>query len=302
MSNIIYLTSTSDIKKDVVSQVFPDHTIISIKNTDITRPEQPIGTHEGVFCAKSRIPFQTYDAPIVSIENYINDGADMVCVIIKYPDGNIQCKIGGKRPITYSQYKTYDRSKHGTFGEYISSIYKGLDPKNWFGDRHEQILSVFYGIQHADITSDTIGAYLDYTADFPKPGVIFQDMSPLFNKHNIELFMRFIDDSIDDSYIFEHVVGLESRGFHIGAMIAKEWGHSFHMARKPGKLPPPTIKVEYGTEYSNDAMEMRVQKLPKGNVLIVDDLIATGNFAPIKNIVVPILIRIKKNTATAGPP
>lgn len=280
MNKTILLTSSSEIKKDAVLNVFPGCNIISIKNTMIL-PEQPMGVEEGVFCAKARIPSNSYDSIVISIENFIIDDGpcDSVCVVLKYPSGEIKCAVGGDKSIIHSQYQNYNRDIHGTYGEYISTIYTGLDPKNWIGDRVQQITGVLEKILRRtsgeQIEPDLIGAYLDYTPDFPKHGVLFKDMSPLFNARNIGGFLTMCTNVLDN-YMFNHVVGLESRGFHIGALIAKQEGASFHMARKAGKLPPPTVLVKYGTEYSTDAMEMRDAQLTPGSVLIVDDLIATG--------------------------
>ena len=76
------------------------------------------------------------------------------------------------------------------------------------------------------------------------------------------------------------IVGIESRGFIFGAALAARMGVAFAPARKPGKLPSKTDRVEYELEYGTDAVEMHVDAVPEGgNVVIIDDLIATGGTA-----------------------
>ncbi len=113
--------------------------------------------------------------------------------------------------------------------------------------------------------------------DFPKKGVMFRDITTLVKDHATfsyairKLASIFVDDGIDV------VVGIESRGFIIGAPLALELGAGFVPVRKPGKLPYKTIRKEYRTEYSLDAVEMHVDAVNPGErVLVVDDLIATG--------------------------
>jgi len=112
---------------------------------------------------------------------------------------------------------------------------------------------------------------------FPKQGVMFRDITTLlqhpkaFKKTCDELYKRYKGKKIDV------VVGIESRGFVFGAVIAYLLGVGFVPVRKPGKLPHKTIKQEYELEYGKDAVEMHQDAIKRGqNVLIVDDLIATG--------------------------
>ena len=113
--------------------------------------------------------------------------------------------------------------------------------------------------------------------DFPKKGVMFRDITTLVQdpdvfKYAIEQMANaFREENIDV------VVGIESRGFIIGAPLALELDAGFVPVRKPGKLPYQSIKKEYETEYSTDAVEMHIDAIKPGQrVLMVDDLIATG--------------------------
>ncbi len=113
--------------------------------------------------------------------------------------------------------------------------------------------------------------------DFPEEGVMFRDITTLVQDYDAfrytikKLASIFLDSDIDV------VVGIESRGFIIGAPLALELCAGFVPARKPGKLPYETVKKEYQTEYSRDSVEMHRDAIKPGQrVLMVDDLIATG--------------------------
>ena len=113
--------------------------------------------------------------------------------------------------------------------------------------------------------------------DFPKKGIMFRDVTTLLKdpegfKLVIDAFaQRYSDKKIDV------VVGIESRGFIVGAPLAYSLGVGFVPARKAGKLPAEVEQVEYDLEYGKDKMEMHKDAIQKGaNVLIVDDLIATA--------------------------
>ncbi|NIO23023.1 MAG: adenine phosphoribosyltransferase [Candidatus Aenigmarchaeota archaeon] len=112
---------------------------------------------------------------------------------------------------------------------------------------------------------------------FPKHGVIFKDITTLLNDNRCfryavsEMVEHFKDERIDK------VVSAESRGFIFGSVIAHKLHAGFVPLRKPGKLPHETIREEYETEYSKDAFEIHRDAIKEGeNVLIVDDLLATG--------------------------
>lgn len=116
--------------------------------------------------------------------------------------------------------------------------------------------------------------------DFPKPGILFFDVSTLFqNGRALNEACRRIADNYRGRGV-EHVVGIESRGFVVGALVADMLGVGFTMIRKPGKLPYATVRKEYALEYGTDAIEMHVDGVAKGQkVLVVDDLLATGGTA-----------------------
>ena len=113
--------------------------------------------------------------------------------------------------------------------------------------------------------------------DFPKKGIIFKDITTLLS--NKRAFARTID-TLAHRYIekkIDLVVGIESRGFVIGAALAYRLGAGIILVRKPGKLPYKTHKTIYELEYGTDQLEIHQDAIEPGqNVVIADDLIATG--------------------------
>jgi len=116
--------------------------------------------------------------------------------------------------------------------------------------------------------------------DFPKPGVIFKDITPLLA--DAALFRR-VTAALADPFRgidITHVVAIESRGFILGAPVAQRLGAAFVPVRKPGKLPSRTVREDYALEYGTDALEMHADALARAEgVLIVDDVLATGGTA-----------------------
>jgi len=116
--------------------------------------------------------------------------------------------------------------------------------------------------------------------DFPEPGIVFRDITPLLAQpdalHAASVAMADQHRGLSVS----KVVGIESRGFLFGPLIARELGTGFVPARKPGKLPRATVSVSYGLEYGSDTLEVHADALgPGDDVLIVDDVLATGGTA-----------------------
>jgi adenine phosphoribosyltransferase len=116
--------------------------------------------------------------------------------------------------------------------------------------------------------------------DFPKPGILFKDITPvLADPRAFNLCLDLMAERYDGK-AFDAIVGIESRGFIFGAALASRMRKAFVPARKPGKLPAATLRQEYALEYGTDAVEMHRDALEPGEkVLLVDDLIATGGTA-----------------------
>ena len=115
--------------------------------------------------------------------------------------------------------------------------------------------------------------------DFPKPGIVFKDITPLLADG--EAFKSLVDRFIERYRgRVDTILGIESRGFLIGAAVAYGLGVGLAVARKPGKLPSQTYAARYDLEYGSDALEMHHDAVGNGHrVLIVDDLLATGGTA-----------------------
>jgi adenine phosphoribosyltransferase len=116
--------------------------------------------------------------------------------------------------------------------------------------------------------------------DFPKPGILFKDITPIFHNQSLcneiidEFAKRFADKNINA------VIGVESRGFLFGFALANKLNIPFILVRKAGKLPFKTMAYEYDLEYGSAKIEMQVDEIQKDwNVLIHDDLLATGGTA-----------------------
>jgi adenine phosphoribosyltransferase len=116
--------------------------------------------------------------------------------------------------------------------------------------------------------------------DFPKPGIVFKDITPLFLDPKA---LRAAIGALADyarSREADYVVSAEARGFVLGGAIAADVGAGFIVARKPGKLPRETASVQYQLEYGVDALEVHADAMAGGaRVLVHDDLLATGGTA-----------------------
>jgi adenine phosphoribosyltransferase len=122
--------------------------------------------------------------------------------------------------------------------------------------------------------------YIRDIPDFPKPGIVFKDITPLLG--NAAAFKASIDQLAETlaDVPCDAIVGIESRGFLFGAALAMATGVGFVPIRKPGKLPHDIISREYSLEYGTDRVEMHRDGVQQGqSVVIVDDLIATGGTA-----------------------
>ena len=113
--------------------------------------------------------------------------------------------------------------------------------------------------------------------DFPKPGIVFKDITPLLaDPSGLALAVEYMASPFRRESI-DLVVGAESRGFIFGTAIAQSLSCGFIPIRKPGKLPSETRSVEYELEYGTDTLQIHADAIQEGQrVLMVDDLLATG--------------------------
>ncbi len=122
-----------------------------------------------------------------------------------------------------------------------------------------------------------IEQYIRDIPDFPKPGIVFKDITPLLK--DPEGLAAAIDAlaALVDPADYDLIVGIESRGFIFGTALAYKLNKGFIPVRKPGKLPSETASVTYDLEYGSDTLELHLDALEPGDrVLILDDLLATG--------------------------
>ena len=126
----------------------------------------------------------------------------------------------------------------------------------------------------------TLNQYIRDIQDFPKPGVVFKDITPLLaNPEAVKACKALLINNLKERNI-DKVVGVESRGFFFATLLAYELKAGFIPVRKPNKLPYETISSSYELEYGLDTLEVHTDAIQKGDkVLIHDDVLATGGTA-----------------------
>jgi adenine phosphoribosyltransferase len=127
---------------------------------------------------------------------------------------------------------------------------------------------------------DSLAAFVRDIPDFPKPGVVFKDITPLLADHGA--FSSMVD-RLCDAFAgrpVDRVLGIEARGFIAAAPVAYRFGAGFTPVRKAGKLPWQVEQEQYALEYGTDLLEIHVDAVAPGErVLIIDDVLATGGTA-----------------------
>lgn len=125
----------------------------------------------------------------------------------------------------------------------------------------------------------SVKKYIRDIQDFPKPGIAFKDITPLLidskaRKETLDLLLASLKEKKIDK-----VIGVESRGFFFGMLLAEALQVGFVPVRKPKKLPFNTIAASYDLEYGTDTLEIHTDAIQKGeNILIHDDVLATGGY------------------------
>lgn len=275
-------------------------------------PDQPIGYTVALKGARNRLQglpehlIATADY-LVAIENYIEQSSlshnwyDVGLVLCKQvspaseqivltqltpiPDHFVQLAQSMSPAGTIS-----DEGYPVTIGQTIQwtfiSCDREVDPADWhkepeFGgvSRQKLLQDAFFKALHAK-EIDFLKSLLVLYPDFPKPGILFVDFFPLLKD---SVGFQSIIDLLYERYKGKDigaVVGLESRGFILGAALAYQLGVGFVPVRKPGKLPGAVYSVEYKKEYGTDTLVIAKNALKPGQrVLVIDDLIATGGSA-----------------------
>lgn len=137
--------------------------------------------------------------------------------------------------------------------------------------------SINQGATGADPRIQLVREAVRDIADFPKPGILFRDIMPAISDAKVfEAIIQLFAEECQ-KYNPTRVLGIEARGFILGASVATRLGVGFVPVRKPGKLPAAVYRAEYELEYGHDCVEMHRDALDKSDrVVIVDDLLATG--------------------------
>jgi adenine phosphoribosyltransferase len=134
------------------------------------------------------------------------------------------------------------------------------------------------------LSADRLDALIRDVPDFPQPGVLFKDITPLLADHDgFSAVVEALADAgrdADGAAVVDKVVGMEARGFILAAPVALALGAGFVPVRKAGKLPGPSYVVSYSLEYGAATLEMHEDAISPGErVLLVDDVLATGGTA-----------------------
>lgn len=128
--------------------------------------------------------------------------------------------------------------------------------------------------------TDYIQKLIKNYPDFPKPGILFRDINPVFRDIKS---LGLLGDYFHEKFMrhnIDQIAGIEARGFILSAILGLKFSKGVIMVRKAGKLPGSTIKESYDIEYGNAVMELQSDSIQKNeNILIADDLIATGGTA-----------------------
>jgi len=130
------------------------------------------------------------------------------------------------------------------------------------------------------MTPNKLSAFIRDVPDFPKPGILFKDITPLLAEPGaFAVAVNLLKATVRDTAADE-ILGIESRGFIFGAAVAADLSLPLQLVRKPGKLPRATMHADYALEYGSDRVEVHVDAIRHGRrYAIIDDLIATGGTA-----------------------
>jgi adenine phosphoribosyltransferase len=130
------------------------------------------------------------------------------------------------------------------------------------------------------MTAEELKALIRSVPDFPQPGILFRDITTLIgNGPGLAATVELLADRVASTGA-QAVAGIEARGFIFGAAVAARLGLGFVPVRKPGKLPVPSLAIDYALEYGTDTLEVDPGAVPDGQrVVLIDDLIATGGTA-----------------------
>lgn len=291
--------STSDIKKAAVTEWQKDVEFIEV--IDTSRPEQPIAKSIAEKHRLVRMRLDKYLATNPDCYDYVLSIENMILLKDETYSDHCVCCLFETRSSVYS-YATSDgvnipdeymtkffneKDSNITVGKIIAAALPGVSHNDWFKAvgskfyRKTQILNALEQFNNElaskSVNQELLRSEIVYVKDFPKPGIMFKHVLPLFAKLDTRNALKTLIEQLGMQPDF--VLGVESRGFILGEMVANITNSGFIAARKPGKLPVEVFEESYEKEYGSDKICIEKCDLTDKVVLIVDDLLATGNTA-----------------------
>ncbi|MEY9995888.1 S-methyl-5-thioribose-1-phosphate isomerase/adenine phosphoribosyltransferase [Streptomyces sp. V4I8] len=228
-----------------------------------------IGTYGlAVSAARHGIPFLVV-APESTWDRDVGQGTD---IVIEERDSTEVISCAGT-PVAPADARVYNPAFDITPAELITAI---VSERHTVTPGRTGTLPVPASTEPAAVLSGRIASLLTEFPDYPRPGVIFRDLSPVYEESGLlaglaDHVIRHFDGS------FDRILAVEARGFMLGTALSIRAGVPLTLARKPGKLPGPVHQAAYELEYGSDALEVAKGAIePKERVLCVDDVLATG--------------------------
>lgn len=298
MTNIVLL-SNSMVKKQAFFKSYFGTITSHLKCINATTDTpQPIGNKNGYKVACQRIDNYLKSSNdntniIMAIESYLDMVDDIwydkCVVVLRWKDiiihtvsDTLVALDNALIPMLFQNSKSLPLGRDITLGSIIADVYN-VSSDNWYDcfnrfDRVHHIMKTLNNLIDSARMKELIYNNIPRYTDFPKKGIIFSDIVSMFSDGLISSFLiDIIRNEIKTEFPYDYIVGLESRGFIIGSMIARDLGCGFIAIRKEGKLPGETYKVSYEKEYGKDVFEIQKNVIKENaRILVVDDILATG--------------------------
>ena len=295
----IVLLSNSMVKKQAFFKSYFGTITSHLKCISATTDTpQPIGNKNGYKVACQRIDNYLKSSNdntniIMAIESYLDMVDDVwydkCVVVLRWKDTIIHTVSdtlvaldNALIPMLFQNSKSLPLGRDITLGSIIADVYN-VSSDNWYDcfnrfDRVHHIMKTLNNLIDSARMKELIYNNIPRYTDFPKKGIIFSDIVSMFSDGLISSFLiDIIRNEIKTEFPYDYIVGLESRGFIIGSMIARDLGCGFIAIRKEGKLPGETYKVSYEKEYGKDVFEIQKNVIKENaRILVVDDILATG--------------------------
>lgn len=295
----IVLLSNSIVKKEAFFKSYFGTITNHLKCINATTDTpQPIGNTNGYKVACQRIDNYLKSSNdniniIMAIESYLDMVDDVwydKCVVVLRWKDTIIHTVSDTLvaldntiiPMLFQNSKELPLGRDITLGSIIADVYN-VACDDWYHcfnqfDRIHHIMKTLNKLIDSARMKELIYNNIPRYTDFPKKGIIFSDIVSMLSDNLISSFLiDMIRQEIKTNINYDYIVGLESRGFIIGSMIANDMKCGFVVIRKEGKLPGETYKVSYEKEYGKDVFEIQKNVIKENaRILVVDDILATG--------------------------